>query len=134
MQEEGLLPPREVFQWRVVPKQPRPAPEVGEMVFLTSHINWGLSYPPSDFFLEVLSYYKLQPHHLPPNSILSLAGFTALCEGFLGIRPRLDLFNYYFQVKKQTMEAKGALADCGSISIMIRLLISSKYPVISTND
>jgi hypothetical protein len=126
MQEEGLLPPREVFQWRVVPKQPRPAPEVGEMVFLTSHINWGLSYPPSDFFLEVLSYYKLQPHHLPPNSILSLAGFTALCEGFLGIRPRLDLFNYYFHVK--------GLWHCGSISIMIRPLISSKYPVISTND
>src|SRR3954468_5584425 len=46
-----------------------------------------------------LEYSKVQPHNLSPNSILVLSNFAALCEGYLGIRPRLDLF-VFFTVKR----------------------------------
>jgi hypothetical protein len=56
----------------------------------------GMSFPLSNFCSEVLEHYGLQPFHLPPNSITTLSGFVAFCEGYLGIRPRLDLFSFYY--------------------------------------
>jgi hypothetical protein len=69
-----------------------------------------MSFPLSDFTSKVFSHYGIQPFHLPPNSIVTLGGFVALCEGYLGIRPRLDLFNFYSQIKCQTVYVKGPLA------------------------
>jgi hypothetical protein len=34
--------------------------------------------------------------NLNPNSILQIAVFVALCEGYLGIRPNFALWKYYF--------------------------------------
>jgi hypothetical protein len=40
----------------------------------------------------MLRHYELQLHHIAPNSITIVAGFVALCEGYLGVYPCGDLF------------------------------------------
>jgi hypothetical protein len=70
--------------------------------------------PPSHFFTNLLKYYGLQLHHIAPNSLVSVAGYAALCEGFLGIRPRVDLFQLYFFVWPH-YKNDGFLWTCGTI-------------------
>jgi hypothetical protein len=68
-------------------------------MMLKSHVERGLSMPPSSFFTNLLKFYGLQLHHIAPNSLVSVAGYAALCEGFLRIRPRVDLFQLFFSVR-----------------------------------
>ena len=74
MAAEGLIPPKEDGGWRSAFGDLVPKPQPGERVMLTSHIQRGLGFPPSLFFLEVCSHYGLQPHNLTPNSVLYIAG------------------------------------------------------------
>ncbi|KAK1662643.1 hypothetical protein QYE76_050802 [Lolium multiflorum] len=55
----------------------------------------GLSLPCSEFFLSVLDTYGLQPHNICPNSYLLLSNFATLCEGHLGIRPDVKLWQFF---------------------------------------
>ena len=80
----------------------------------------GTSLPFSNFFLDVLRHFRVLPHNLFPNSILVLSNFVALCEGFLGIKLRLDMFVYFFTVKRESVESKDELRICGTISFKIR--------------
>jgi hypothetical protein len=64
-----------------------------------SHVERGLSMPPSHFFSNLLQFYGLQIHHIAPNSLVSMAGYADLCEGYLGIPPRVDLFQLFFSVR-----------------------------------
>ncbi|KAK1619759.1 hypothetical protein QYE76_025276 [Lolium multiflorum] len=80
----------------------------------------GLSFPPSDFFLEILKVYGLQPHNISPNSVLAISNHVTLCEGHLRVTPELSLFQYYFTVKKERIRQSTELATCGSITFMIR--------------
>ncbi|KAK1612046.1 hypothetical protein QYE76_035719 [Lolium multiflorum] len=77
----------------------------------------GFSFPPSDFFLEILKAYVLQPHNISPNSVLATSNHVTLCEGHLRVAPELSLFQYYFTVKKERIRV---LATCGTITFMIR--------------
>jgi hypothetical protein len=63
---------------------------------LKSHVERGLSIPPSHFFSSLLQFYGLHLHHILPNSLVSIAGYVTLCEGYLGILPRVDLFQLFF--------------------------------------
>ncbi|KAK1603977.1 hypothetical protein QYE76_027650 [Lolium multiflorum] len=80
----------------------------------------GFSFPPSDFFLEILKVYGLQPHNISPNSVLAISNHVTLCEGHLRVPPELSLFQYYFSVKKEKVRQSTELATCGSITFMIR--------------
>ncbi|KAE8790184.1 hypothetical protein D1007_35518 [Hordeum vulgare] len=59
--------------------------------------------PASAFFSEWLRFFGLQPHHLAPNAILQLSAFVFLCEGFVGIEPRVDLWRSLFFFKQQSI-------------------------------
>jgi hypothetical protein len=59
---------------------------------LKSHIDRGLRLPPSYFLKSMLRHYRLQLHHIAPNSFTIIAGFVELCEGYLGIYPCGDYF------------------------------------------
>ena len=122
MASEGLIPPKKDGGWRSAFGDLVPKPRPDERVMLTSHIHRGLGFPPSLFFLEVCNHYGLQPHNLTPNSILYIAGYQALFEGWLGLSPRLDFFKYVFQPRRQTIGGKGQkeLAVCGTVSINMR--------------
>ncbi|KAK1683919.1 hypothetical protein QYE76_044767 [Lolium multiflorum] len=78
----------------------------------------GLSLPCSEFFLSVLNTYGLQPHNICPNSYLLLSNFATLCEGHLGIRPDVKLWQFFFRVKKETKDK--AMLNCGSMTFMLR--------------
>ena len=96
-----------------------PEPQGDERVVLVSHLLCGMTLPPSAFFTSVLEYYGLQPHNIAPNSILVLAGFQALFEGYLGIAPTVDHFKHCFLCRRQTI-ASGDLATCGSVTFNCR--------------
>jgi hypothetical protein len=98
LEDEGTVAPRAEFQWRTKHKALVPAPNSTEILMLKSHVERGLSMPPSHFFRNLLKFYRLQLHHIAPNSLVSVAGYATLCEGFLGIQPRVDLFQLYFSV------------------------------------
>ncbi|KAK1620692.1 hypothetical protein QYE76_026209 [Lolium multiflorum] len=90
------------------------------MVLTKALVERGFSFPPSDFFLEILKAYGLQPHNISPNSVLAICNHVTLCEGHLRVTPELSLFQYYFTVKKERIRQSTGLATCGSITFMIR--------------
>nr|AAS07173.1 putative gypsy type transposon protein [Oryza sativa Japonica Group]ABF97311.1 retrotransposon protein, putative, unclassified [Oryza sativa Japonica Group] len=59
----------------------------------------GLVPPFSSFFMDVLEFYDLQMAHLTPNAVMTLAIFAHLCEMFIGVRPSLRLFRWFFTVQ-----------------------------------
>nr|CAE04122.3 OSJNBa0009P12.8 [Oryza sativa Japonica Group] len=59
----------------------------------------GLVPPFSSFFMDVLELYDLQMAHLTPNAVMTLAIFAHLCEMFIGVRPSLRLFRWFFTVQ-----------------------------------
>ena len=63
------------------------APQEGERVVFRSHFIYGLGLQASDFLRAFLHFYRLQPHHLMPNTVVLLSAFVTLCEGYLGIPP-----------------------------------------------
>ncbi|KAK1687025.1 hypothetical protein QYE76_047873 [Lolium multiflorum] len=80
LETEGFLQPG---SWRSVPNELAPAPEENEMVLTKALVERGFSFPPSDFFLEILKIYGLQPHNISPNSVLAISNHVTLCEGHL---------------------------------------------------
>ncbi|KAK1682397.1 hypothetical protein QYE76_043245 [Lolium multiflorum] len=115
LESEGFLQPG---SWRSVPDELAPAPRDDEMVLTKALVERGFSFPPSDFFLEILKTYGLQPHNISPNSMLAISNHVALCEGHLRVTPEISLFQYFFSVKK--IRQSGELATCGSITFMLR--------------
>ncbi|KAK1603602.1 hypothetical protein QYE76_048155 [Lolium multiflorum] len=80
LEAEGFLQPG---SWRSVPNELAPAPRDDEMVLTKALVERGFSFPPSDFFLEILKTYGLQPHNISPNSVLAISNHVTLCEGHL---------------------------------------------------
>jgi hypothetical protein len=131
MESEGTVAPQAESGWRTDFKAPVPLPNPSEIVMLKFHVERGLSMPPSLFFMNLLKYYGLQLHHISPNSLVSVAGYAALCEGYLGIRPRVDLFQLFFSVRPN-YEDDGSLRTCGTICFLPRR--SKEYPFITPLD
>jgi hypothetical protein len=95
---------------------------------LKSHVERGLSLKPSHFFSNLLKFYGLQLHHIAPNNLVSVAGYAALCEGYLGIPPRVDLFQLFFSVWPN-FEDDGFSRTCRTICFLPRR--SKEYPFIT---
>src|SRR3954470_15660736 len=127
MVAEGYLPAMEGLAWRAAPAgEVTPSPQAGEKVYLKAQLVRGVSLPISHFFLSVLNHYQVQPHNHSPNSILVLRNYVALCEGYLGIRPRLDLFVYFFTIKREAGHSKEDVRNCGTISF--KILPGRRFP------
>jgi hypothetical protein len=92
LEDEGTMAPQAESHWWTDFKALLPAPNSTKIVMLKSHVERGLSMLPSSFFTNLLKFYGLQLHHIAPNSLVSVVGYAALCEGYLGIHPRVDLF------------------------------------------
>ena len=74
---------------------------MGEVVAFVPCLERGLGFPCSFFFSGLLRYYKIQLHHLTPNSFVHISIFVQLCEAFLGIEPHFELFRFLFHLKLQ---------------------------------
>ncbi|KAE8781181.1 hypothetical protein D1007_45579 [Hordeum vulgare] len=96
-----MLPPASQVLVRTPGAETAPTPVAGEIVVFDEHFYTGFGLPASSFFFEWLHFFGLQPHHLAPNAKLQMSAFVVLCEGFLGIEPRLDLWRSLFFFKQQ---------------------------------
>nr|ABA95176.1 retrotransposon protein, putative, unclassified [Oryza sativa Japonica Group] len=89
----------------------RPAPDYpGRSVFFLPFAMAGLVPPFSSFFMDVLEFYDLQMAHLTPNAVMTLAIFAHLCEMFIGVRPSLRLFRWFFTV--QSVSPPSVVGGC----------------------
>ena len=68
-----------------------PRSEPGEYVIFRAHFLRSFALSVSSFFWEFLHFYRLQPHHLTPNTVVLLSAFVTLCEGYLGVLPTIEL-------------------------------------------
>ncbi|KAK1642541.1 hypothetical protein QYE76_060346 [Lolium multiflorum] len=114
LQNEGMIS----AHWSFIRDTVVPKPGAGEVVMTKAWVERGLSLPCSEFFLSILNTYGLQPHNICPNSYLLLSNFATLCEGHLGIRPDVKLWQFFFRVKKEMKDK--AMLNCGSMTFMLR--------------
>ncbi|KAE8791613.1 hypothetical protein D1007_33927 [Hordeum vulgare] len=91
LRHQRLLPPASQVSVHLPGSEASPAPVAVEVVVFAEHFYRGFGLPASSFFAEWLHFFSLQPHHLAPNAILQLAAYVVLCEGFVGIEPRVNL-------------------------------------------
>jgi len=116
--EDRILQTRAIIQWRSADGEDRPYEGTNEIVLFRSFVERGLAIPTSDFFRSLLHHWKVQLHHLTPNSILHLSIFTHLCEAFLGIQPHFNLFRHLFLL--HPYPGRGKIAKVGRAEISLR--------------
>ena len=97
----GLLPKKSVIPWRLALGEDRPYENMGEIIAFAPYFERGLGLPCSNFFFGLLHYYRIQLHHLTPNSFVHIFIFVHLCEAFLCIEPHFELFRFLFDLKLQ---------------------------------
>jgi len=125
------LPGEDRVQVRLAPAgEISPAPQEGARVIFCSPCLRGLGLPASSFFRSFLELYSLQPHPLTPNTVVLLSAFVALCEGFLGVLPTLELWGEFFFSKLGT-QAAGVPAQCGAFIAVRRSGADNPFPSIS---
>ena len=109
--DEWLLPGEEDMPW----------PPIGYVVSFAHFHERGFATPAHGFLRGLLHYYKIELQHLNPNGIQHMVVFVALCEGFLGISPHFDLWQYFFAVTLQKKREKkhelNTLMGCAGIQL-----------------
>ncbi|KAK1605742.1 hypothetical protein QYE76_029415 [Lolium multiflorum] len=53
---------------------------------------------------DARDFYKLQPHHLPGNSIFYLSCYTTFMEAYIGIRPTRETFARFFALRINSVQ------------------------------
>jgi hypothetical protein len=125
---DGLLQPRTSRtqpKWRVPPSDHRElAPPEGYVVSFVAFHERGLGVPPSHFMQALLHYYKVELHHLTPNSISQAAIFAAVCEGYLGMEPHWNMWLHLFRAehfaKKAGERGVRRAVHVGSCTLQVR--------------
>jgi hypothetical protein len=131
LEQEGRIAAKEASRWWVDSGEAASAPSDEEIMMLKSLIDRGFSFLPSYFLKSMLWHYRLQLHHIAPNSFTIIAGFVTLCEGYLGIYPCGDLFRLYFNIH-HNRDSNGDTRNCGSVSFVSRS--EKSYPYIKPHD
>ncbi|KAE8821471.1 hypothetical protein D1007_00244 [Hordeum vulgare] len=73
-----------------------PGPHPSERMVFGTHFNVDFGLLVSLFMRLFLEFFGLEMHHLGPKSVLYLACFTMLCEGYLVFWPFSSLFRSFF--------------------------------------
>ena len=103
---EGLLPPTEENQWRIATTDPRRGHHRANSFAFTVFLERGLGFPMSEYFRRVLDFYGLKVHDLTPKSMLHLACFVTLYEGYFGC---IAFFPFWLWIFHETW---GVAATC----------------------
>jgi hypothetical protein len=99
-------------EWRVPSSDHRePTPPEGYVVSFMAFHERGFGVPANPFMRALLHYYKVELHHLAPNSIPRAAIFAAVCEGYLGMEPQWNLWLHLF--RQSTSPRRRASEGCG---------------------
>jgi hypothetical protein len=84
-----------------------PDPPAGYVLNFMAFHERGLGTPASRFLRALPVWYEVELHNFNPNSILQVAIFAAICEGYLGIPPYWNLWLYLFKAEHFTKAADG---------------------------
>ena len=85
-------------EWRLPSNEDVSSLPKGYVVSFAHFHERGFATPTHKFLRGLLHYYKVELQHLNPNRIQHIATSVALCEGFLGISPYFNLWQYFFIV------------------------------------
>jgi hypothetical protein len=84
----------------------------------------GFGVPASPFMRALLHYYKVELHHLAPNTISQAAIFAVVCEGYMGMEPQWNLWLHLFRAELFAKKAgeRGArrAVHVGSCMLQVR--------------
>jgi hypothetical protein len=86
-------------EWMAPPSRATPSLPPGYVLSFVSFHERGFGVPASRFMRAILHFYGVELHNLSPNSITQAAIFAAVCEGFLGIAPHLDMWTHVFSAE-----------------------------------
>jgi hypothetical protein len=67
-----------------------------DFVYFSAYVLAGLVPSLSSFFLVLLEHYELQLQHLSLHSITLVVIFAHFCEMFMGVRPSVHLFRWFY--------------------------------------
>jgi hypothetical protein len=121
LMKHGFMSAAELEAYRVLEAPAFPSPLEGYVVsFMTFYERW-FSMPPHQFLHSLVRYYGLELHHLTPSGVLHVVAFVTLCEAYLGIDPDLDLWKYFFYVRRpQDPKAKVIISGGAVIHVKSR--------------
>jgi hypothetical protein len=128
----GVLPPKELYSWRVCHGVTIPTEDTHESVVYVPFLLRGLALPVSPFFRGLLDFYHLNLTHLNPNSIMQVSIFVHLCEVFLGILPHFGLWKYLYHCRPRM--ARGQHQLVGGASLEMRRGRKTDYLDIPLKD
>ena len=100
MAERGILPGKQISGWKCCFVEEFPTEHMTETVIFRSFYEKGFALPAGAFFYGLLHFYGLKVTHLNHNSISPIAIFIHLCEGYLGIAPRFNLWQALYRLKQ----------------------------------
>ena len=100
--------------------QVEPDPEEGEYVVFAAHFDRGFALPVNNFTKKLFGDFKLQPHHLPANAILTMSAFVTFCEAYVGVVASLRAWAKYFQFAWQSIPKTKVTVQCGAASVTPR--------------
>ena len=113
LEKEEVIIPTVLIPCRGASGEKVPSPDTNWVVVFADFFRCGLQFPPSHFFLLVLQYYEIELIHLNPNSFLMLSVFAHLCEVYLGIRPSLELWKFFFTLWRLKATRGDVVGGCG---------------------
>jgi hypothetical protein len=90
--------------WIVPPAMDRkPNPPYGYIVSFIRHHERSFAAPASRFMCGLCHHYGVELHNFAPNAISHAATFVGVCEGFLGILVKWDLWVHLFRAELHTL-------------------------------
>jgi hypothetical protein len=114
LRQGRVLPSADLVGCRPTGGERVPDPQPGETVVFYDHFPRGFALPASNFLLQFMDHFHLQPHHIRANAMMTLATFAALCEVYLGIWPNIELFRWLIYFKTQTAEIVPVVCETAS--------------------
>jgi hypothetical protein len=91
----------------------------------------GFGVPASHFMWALLHYYKVELHHLAPNSISQATIFAVVYEGYLGMEPQWNLWLHLFRAEHFAKKAGERGVRCavhaGSCTLQVRSGRGNQY-------
>lgn len=121
--EKGLFPVgEEGVDWVLPGGEVIPRPLEEFVVSFLPFYERGFATPAGRFLQELLAAYQVELQHLFPIGILHAVVFVALCEGFLGVRPHLNLWRHLFWASPYLIvsQSRSYSISMGCCSIRLR--------------
>jgi hypothetical protein len=97
--KQGFMTAADLTVCHVLEDPAFPTPMKRYLVTFVAFYEWGIGAPSHQFIRLLLRYYGLELHNLTPLGVLHIVAFMTLCEAYLGIDPKFDLWNYFFRIQ-----------------------------------